>query len=84
MTDAQLYLAVGIPSALFALNFLAILWQSRSLERTLGARLDATNFRIDALQQIMVAKFEAAHQSLLRVEGVLDARLKHVEETLSR
>ena len=27
---------------------------------------------------------DAAHQSLLRVEGVLDARLKHVEETLSR
>ena len=80
MSDTQLYLAIGIPAALFALNFLAIIWQSRGLERTFTTR-------IDALQQIMLAKFEsvdakfeAAHQGLLRVEGVLDARLKHLED----
>lgn len=28
----------------------------------------------------MDARFEASHQALLRVEGVLDARLKHLEE----
>ncbi len=29
MTDAQFYLAIGIPSALFALSFLTILSQAR-------------------------------------------------------
>jgi hypothetical protein len=36
VTDTQLYLAVGIPSALFALNFTAILaaalWQARRFD----------------------------------------------------
>jgi hypothetical protein len=87
MTDIQLYLAIGIPSALFALNFLAILWQARGL--TL-----AFNTRIDSLEKVMLAKFEAvdakfgavdakfdaAQQGLLRVEQVLDARLKHLED----
>jgi hypothetical protein len=69
----QLYLAIGIPAGLFALNFIAILWQSRGLERSF-------NVRFDALEKIMTAKFEAQTQGLLRVEQVLDARLKHLEE----
>jgi hypothetical protein len=40
MTDVQLYLAIGIPSGLFALNFIAILWQARGLERVLTTRVD--------------------------------------------
>ena len=80
MTNIQLYLVIGIPACFFALNFLAIMWQARGLEK----RMD---IRFDALQQVMIAKFEvvdakfaAAQQGLLRVEGVLDARLKHLEE----
>ena len=66
MTDTQLYLAIGIPSLLVLLNFLGnVLF--------LGAR-------IDGLEKVMNARFEAAQQGLLRVEGVLDARLKHLEE----
>ncbi|HMF77529.1 MAG TPA: hypothetical protein VK604_17865 [Bryobacteraceae bacterium] len=55
------------------------------------ARLDAFEksftARISSLEQIMMsrfdvvdAKFEAAQQGLLRVAGVIDARLKHLEE----
>ncbi len=73
MTDVQLYLAIGVPSLLFGLNFLAILWQARGL--TL-----AFNTRIDSLEKVMTAKFEAQTQGLLRVEQVMDARLKHLEE----
>jgi len=36
--------------------------------------------RFDHLRDYMDARFETAHQELLRVEGVLDARLKHLEE----
>ena len=58
---------------LFALNFMAILWQARGLERTV-------NVRFDSLIQIMTAKFETAHVELTRVEQIMDARLKHLEE----
>ncbi len=87
MTDAQPYLAIGIPSALFALNFLAILWQARGMdrridafERAVTARFGAMDTRFDALEKIMNAKFDAQTQGLLRVEQVIDARLKHLEE----
>ncbi len=75
MTDVQRYLAIGIPAGLFGLNFTAVRWQARSLER----RFDSVNIRFDALEKIMDAKFEARTQGLLRVEQMLDARLKHLE-----
>ncbi len=83
MSDVQLYFAIGVPAGLFALNFIAILWQARGIERW----FDSVNVRFDALERIMNAKFEAVdakfeaqRQGLLRVEQVLDARLKHLEE----
>jgi hypothetical protein len=80
MTDAQLYLAIGIPSILFALNFLAIIWQARGAERRIDSLDRNVSSRIDSLEKVMNARFDAAYQQLLRVEGVLDARLKHLEE----
>lgn len=44
-----------------------------ALEKVMDARFEAIEARIEA-------RFEAAHQELLRVEGVLDARLSHIEE----
>jgi hypothetical protein len=49
------------------------LGQARGLERLL-------NVRFDASEKILDAKFEAQTQGLLRVEQVIDARLKHLEE----
>ena len=87
MTNSQLYFTIAIPACFFALNFLAIMWQARGLEKRMDAKFDAldakfdgVNGRIDALRDVMNAKFEAAHQGLLRVEGVLGWRLKHLEE----
>ena len=87
MTDTQLYLAIGIPASLFALNFIAILWQARGLERSFNVRFDAMerimNAKfdgVDAKFDAVNAKFEAQTQGLLRVEQVIDARLKHLEE----
>ena len=52
-----------------------------------NSRLSDTNGRIDAMQQRLVALIQAEsgklQASLERVEGVLDARLRHVEEKLS-
>lgn len=47
-----------------------------SLRNEMNARFQA----VDARFQAVDARFEAAYQQLLRVEGVLDARLKHLEE----
>lgn len=80
MSDVQLYLAIGIPSGLFALNFIAILWQARGLERAFTTRIDALERVISAQFDAVDAKFAAAQQGLLRVEQVVDARLKHLEE----
>jgi hypothetical protein len=43
-------------------------------------RFDSFEKVINAKFEAVDAKFEAAHQGLLRVEQVLDARLKHLEE----
>ena len=42
----------------------------------LRAYIDA---RFSSLEKVIDARFESAHQELLRVEGVLDARLSHLE-----
>jgi len=87
LTDTQLYLAIGIPSALFALNFIAILWQARGVDRRINVLDRSIAVRFDSFQQVMSAKFDsvdakfqAQTQGLFRVEQVLDARLKHFEE----
>ncbi len=68
MTDVQLYLAIGIPSALFALNFLAVLaagfWQAK---------------RFDDMKELFkaeIGRIEVGFTSeLKRVEGVLSAKI---------
>ena len=84
VTDKQLYLAIGLP--IFAVflamltNIVAILWQSRSTERTVSAKIDGLRNEIGGLRNEMVAEFKATGQSLLRVEQVMDARVKWLEE----
>jgi hypothetical protein len=60
MTDTQLYLAIGIPASLFALNFFAVLaaafWQAK--------RFDDIAKRFDDMKDWVKA-------DIGRVEGVL-------------
>lgn len=44
------------------------------------AKFDTVNARIDGLRNEMNARFDAQKEGLHRVEEVLDARLKHIEE----
>jgi hypothetical protein len=59
---------------------------SNSRVSDLGSRLTDTNGRIDAMQQNMTLLIQAESAKLQagmeRIEGVLDARLRHVEEKL--
>jgi hypothetical protein len=74
MTNTQLYLAIGIP-LLVNTTLLLFVWSAVS------ARFDALdrqwNLRFSDFQQHLVELWRA---ELRRVEEVLDARLKHLEE----
>ena len=50
--------------------------------RQIDALCNEMNGKFESLRSEMNARFDATHQALLRVEGVLDARLKHLEENL--
>jgi nitrogen fixation-related uncharacterized protein len=68
MSNEQLYLAIGVPILFNALLY-GLLWSH-------------VNIRFDDFRAHMDARFEAAHQNLLRVEGVVDTRLKSLEDRL--
>ena len=66
MTNEQLYLAIGIPTVInAALTALLMVY--------INARFDAIHKRFDDMRDLWRAE-------LHRVEEVLDARLKHLEE----
>jgi hypothetical protein len=70
MTNEQLYLAVGIPIIFNATVTLA-LWLN--LRSNMNERFNAIDHRFDDMRDLWRAE-------LHRVEEVLDARLKHLEE----
>jgi hypothetical protein len=66
MTNAQLYLSIGVPM-LFNVALYALLWSH------LNSRFDAVDKRFDDMRDLWRAE-------LRRVEDVFDARLSHLEE----
>jgi hypothetical protein len=84
VTNQQLYLAIGIPMlfnaaliglvvAMFNAKFASIEARFTSLETGIDARFDAIDKCFDDMRDLWRAE-------LRRVEEVLDARLKHLEE----
>lgn len=77
MTNTQLYLAIGVPMLFNAiLTGLLIAYINARFEAanaSIGQRFDAINTRFDDMRDLWRAE-------LRRVEDVLDARLKHMEE----
>ncbi len=70
MTNEQLYIAIGIP-ILFNAALIGIM--ATLLAGSMKAGFDAVNTRFDDMRDLWRAE-------LRRVEEVLDARLKHLEE----
>ena len=66
MTNEQLYLAIGVPM-LFNAILIGLLWS------TMSSRFDGIGKRFDDMRDLWRAE-------LHRVEDLLDARLKHVED----
>lgn len=78
MTDHQVTLlaaalSTGGPILAVLIGILVNNRQIESVRREIESRFDA-------LSSVLNAKFEAQTQGLLRVEQVMDARLKHLEE----
>jgi hypothetical protein len=84
MTNLQLYLAIGVP-----MLFNAVL--AGILVACINSRLDGVNSKVDSLQASLNGRIDSLNQrlddlrdlwraELRRVEEVLDARLKHLEE----
>jgi len=68
----QAILTVGMPTLAVLIGILV----NNSRLSDLRSHIDS---RFAAMERVIDARFEAAHQELLRVEGVLDARLSHLE-----
>jgi hypothetical protein len=77
MTNIQLYLAIGLPifvnAAMFGLLVMYMNARLDSIERRFDARFEGINQRFDDMRDLWRAE-------LHRVEEVLDARLKHIED----
>ena len=78
--DQGTVLSITIPTVAVLVGILVNGRQIEALRNEMNARFEAVNARFEAVN----VQFEAAHQALLRVEGVLDARLKHLEEERRR
>jgi hypothetical protein len=70
MTDIQLYLAIGVP---IVSNAVMLLLFSAVVNARITSLENSLNKRLDDLRDLWRAE-------LRRVEEVLDARLKHIEE----
>ena len=80
MTNEQLYMAIGIPM-LFNAALIGLL--TAYVNARFGkndARFDAIDKRFDAIDRRFDDMRDLWRAELRRVEEVLDARLKHLEE----
>jgi hypothetical protein len=77
VTNEQLYIAVGIPMLFNAtlIGLVIALFNAKlgKVESKIDVRFDAVDTRFDDMRDLWRAE-------LRRVEEVLDARLKHIEE----
>jgi hypothetical protein len=77
VTNEQLYIAVGIPMLFNAtlMGLVIALFNAKigKVESKIDVRFDAIDTRFDDMRDLWRAE-------LRRVEEVLDARLKHIEE----
>ena len=73
MTNAQLYLALGVPVLLNAAMF-------GLLMAYMNAKFDAVNQRFEGINRRFDDMRDLWRTELRRVEDVIDARRKHLEE----
>ena len=84
MTNEQVYILVGIPmlfnATLIGLVIAYLNAKIGKVESRMDARFDAVNTRLDGINTRFDDMRDLWRAELRRVEEVLDARLKHIEE----
>ena len=80
MTDAQFYLAVGLPIFAILIVWLGSVVANNHAINGLGKRIDALNQRIDDLRSEMRAGFDSVNARLDRLE----TRLTRIEDEVRR
>ena len=73
MTNEQLYLAMGIPMVFNTVLALLLVANMNAKFEAVNAKIEAINKRFDDMRDLWRAE-------LRRVEEVLGARLKHIEQ----
>ncbi len=80
VTNEQLYIAVGIPMLFNATLIGFVIAYINAKIGKIEARLDGIDGRFDAMDKRFDDMRDLWRAELRRVEEVLDARLKHLEE----
>jgi heme exporter protein D len=76
MTNAQLWIAVGIPAFTMLMTLLGSIWQSNNVLNQISFRIGSIETRMGSLEQDM--------KTIVRVVNDLDNRLSRLEERLAR
>ena len=79
MTNEQLYLAIGVPALINAAMINVLIAYINAKFSAVDRRFEAVDKRFDAVEQRSDDMRDLWRAELYRVEGVLDARLKHLE-----
>jgi hypothetical protein len=74
------WITAGIPLVAVLLGIMRNEFSMNSLAARMGEMERHVFSRVDSLEKVMAAKFEARTQGLMRVEQVMDARMKQLEE----
>jgi hypothetical protein len=80
MTNLQLYLAIGVPMLFNAILFAVLMAYINAKFVGVNGKFDGVNGRFDALNQRFDDMRDLWRAELRRVEEVIGARLKHLEE----
>lgn len=80
VTNVQLYLLIGIPAAFNAVLIGLLMAYINAKFEGVNERFIGVNQRFDAIDRRFDDMRDLWRSELHRVEGVLDARLRHIEE----
>lgn len=78
--DVKFAISVGMPSLLVLVGILINNSRLSDLRHLMDKRFDAVDKRFDDTHPLIEARFQIQDEKLYRVEQVLDARLRHIEE----
>jgi hypothetical protein len=76
----QVALSISVPTIAVLVGILINNSRLSDLRSYMESRFSHVDTRFDDLKGLVDARFATAHAELMRVEQVMDARLKHLEE----